>query len=200
MRSSPKEWKEIVYLYHTSADDVEDASAKVTENVTVAHPCDICNVSFSSVKALMQHDRIKHKRVSRLSRCIGDISKCPVCGTEFQNRIALISHLSDLRVRSKVRGTTCAAIFTEAGAPLLPDDVIVALNERDKVVRRDAAKAGHSHVLIRKPAVPERTKCTAGISPSLLAQVQPHGLRRRLTAKTPEVIAKLKFRQGLCIG
>ena len=192
-RSFPSEWKLIVDEYFSIADDVEDVAAREAVIDPIAHVCSVCNMSFASSKAMLQHSRVKHKLIALPARCLPDTNTCPICGAEYQDRIAVITHLCDYRIRSKIRGTSCATLYEQSNPPTLPSDVADSLNARDRDSRKAAAKAGYSHVRIVKPAkLP--TKCSKGMSPFLLAQLSVSGCRRRVCGKTPAVIAKLKFK------
>ena len=126
--------------------------------------------------------------------CLPDTDTCPICDTQYQDRISVITHLCDFRIRSKVRATTCAHIYYDSSPAPLPSDLVSYLNNKDNVARKAAAKAGYSHVLVRRPAAPSRFKRTKGTSNDMLKSIDIHGLRRRLSKKTPEDIANLRFK------
>ena len=72
--------------------------------------------------------------------CLGDTDVCHVCGTEFQARLAVIAHLSEFRIRSKVRGTCCGIEYAKASPPPLSASIAEALNCKDRERRREAGK------------------------------------------------------------
>ena len=148
---------------------------------------------LSTAKALAQHARIAHRVRSLAAACVPRISRCQFCETEFHSRSALVAHLSDLRVRSKVRGTCCGPLYVQSDpAPLAPD-LARLLHAEAKAERRDAFKSGHSHPLVKVPAVPAKRKVTSGIPTQLLSQVRAKGVRRRIPSKTPHALALLQF-------
>ena len=118
---------------------------------------------------------------------------CPICGTDFQHRLALITHLCDLRIRSKIRGACCGLLYLESSPVPLAPSLAEALNSRDRDLRSAALREGHTHALIRRPAVPSSRKCSRGIAPSVLSQVVVGGVRR-LSKKTPSTIGNLRYK------
>ena len=165
----------------------------VTE-VPLVYICDICNESFPTNKSMLQHRRIKHKSLALPALCLPDTSTCPVCGTDFEHRLAVITHLCDLRVRSRIRGTCCGLLYLGSSPVPLAPSLAEALNSRDRVLRSAALKEGHTHALIKRPAASSSKKCSRGIATSVLSQVVVGGMRRRLSTKTPPIIANLKFK------
>ena len=89
--------------------------------------------------------------------------------------------------------TCCGKLFLESPPPLLPADVSDMLNARDKNLRRADFQQGHTHVISRIPAKMGSSKSTKGIPLNLLPQISANGVRRRLTSKTPSVVANLRF-------
>ena len=119
----------------------------------------------------------------------------PTLSHHICKQIGSASALGDMRVRSKVRGTCCGRPFHDHPPPLLPADVAVALNARDRDLRKAAVKLGHTHVIARTPAKQASCKATKGIPSHLLPHISPNGVRRRLTSKTSSVVANLRFFQ-----
>ena len=190
IREFPCEWKLLVKSYHTSCDDSQDERCV---DYTQAARCGTCGRMFGSAKAAAQHARIAHKVRSLPSVCVGDISVCQFCGTDFHCRLALVSHLSDTRIRSRVRGTSCGLQFVASNPTPLPPQVVAALNDEARVLRRNAFAKGHSHVLVVKPAVPSKRKITQGIPSELLSRCVASGVRRRILCKTKPALAMLQF-------
>ena len=85
MRDGTKSWSSIVNLLFYS-ESVCDKTVSNDRLIDLAWTCEVCATkpSFSSSKALKQHERIAHKLVSPIKSFIGDISSCPKCGTNFK--------------------------------------------------------------------------------------------------------------------
>ena len=64
----------------------------------------------------------------------------------------MITHLSETRLRSRHRTSTCRDIFLMSNPALVPADVLASLHMRDTALRKNALKSGHSHVIVVKPA------------------------------------------------
>ena len=207
MMNYPKEWKSIVKMYSTPLDDSSTAlrtgtvcSVPVLEShpiVSLPSPlpssdafgCTLCNVSFTSKKALDQHCRIKHHSRSEVALRLPDISVCPVCFTNFNNRARLLVHLSETRIRSKVRATNCKIEFLK-----LPQyQLRVCTDEASKIQieQRDLIKKardlGHSHVIASVPS--KRGSCSVLKG----SRWKPRHLLRRISGKSSISYLKNKY-------
>ena len=196
MSNFQHEWKQLVDSYHVIADDMH---APAQTNVSLVSPlsyiCNVCSASFANNKSLLQHCRIKHKAISLPARCLEDTSTCPICETIFQNRLAVVTHLSELRIRSKVRGTCCGLEYARSNPTALPTHVAETLNARDRGRRKAALAKGYSHEIIRLPAKRKHKKCSAAIPTKVLRQLAASGgVKRRLFQKTMPAIAGLRFK------
>eukprot|EP00973_Karenia_brevis_P027721 3820619-Karenia_brevis.AAC.1 len=82
---------------------------KVMSSTALKFVCELCEAkpAFKSAKALASHQRAKHKFRNPLGAYLDDSGICPVCGTNFHNRVRVLAHVSDTRVRSKVQRLTC---------------------------------------------------------------------------------------------
>lgn len=170
-------------------DDEQISCAKAS---CKAHKCSHCEAVFPSLKAMEQRARIAHKIRSLPAMCVLDISTCSICHTDF-NRIALIAHLGDTRVRSRIRNICCAPEYRKTDPPPLPAEEFVRLNDIARLARKRAFDQGHSHVIQQAPAKrPRRVDC--GIPAVVLKLVQAGGVRRRLACKTKPNIANLGFK------
>ena len=116
------------------------------------------------------------------------------CGMDFHTRLGLLAHISDKRVRSKVRGTSCGLLFLQSSPVPLPASLASSLNHRDRLLRKLALKDGHTHAIARVPATQTKRKSTFGIPARLLADVSPNGVRRRLQTKTSPVLGNLRYK------
>ena len=155
----------IVDKYHTSIDDPIRCSGLSHERSTggrsqdatrlttvAAFVCIKCNASFSCQKALDQHARKKHGDQREIDKYVGDWRQCPICETVFASRVALVTHLSEKRCRSKCRTFTCGQVFVSGSPPLVPEDELLRLQLTDRAAQKSALRQRHTHVLARKPA------------------------------------------------
>ena len=125
---------------------------------------------------------------------VGDTATCHLCKTVFNSRLALVTHLSETRVRSKIRNTSCGIMFHKNPLPLLDVERANELNDRDRLLRKTAAKDGHSHHLARVPAQRISPQASKGVPARLISQLQADGARRRLSSKTKQAIGQLLFK------
>ena len=209
----PCEWKLIVKCYFTVDDDTAinvvvpgaawEASASPMHvpsphiAVPVAEPsmaasfaCEVCKTAFfTSFKALCQHKRIRHNIRSPIATHIQDISICPICCTDFQSRPRLLAHLSDGRVRSLTRKTSCRAEFlANLGLPssaVLDGQLRAQQNSNAKQDRR----LGKTSPVAVMPAVRGRPATLKGIAAHPMRGI----LRRRILCKTSREILKRDF-------
>ena len=155
---------------------VTDANAS-----SLPFSCIICNgVSFKSQKALDQHCRIKHNVRSSVAPRLPNISVCPVCFTQFDNRSRLLTHLSETRVRSRTGNTSCKAEFLKLPRFQCNVEGVEASKiqaEQNKHIS-SARKLGHSHVLANVPARRGSNSVLKG------AKWKPRHLLRRITGKS----------------
>ena len=195
----PKQWKAIVASYHDSCDDIDarqHADSKPYSDSLLVFTCNTCGSVFATNKQLAQHSRIKHKMICVAARCLPDVSVCPICSNDYHSRTALVTHLSDLRVRSKTRGTCCGLEYINSNPAPLSEDTLLSLTEADNQLRKRARVNSHSHHIQSKPCVIARKKSDAGIPRELLPLLDINGCSRRLTCKTSSRIAFLRFKVG----
>ena len=166
--------------------------------------CDICNlIAFKDRKALDQHRRKKHGYVSPLNDLVPDTSICPTCDSDFRNRFRLISHLSDQRVFSRTRGTSCHIEFMKSAPQPLPEQTRARLRVQQTEALCNARSAGHKHVIAHMPSLrgrPSVLKKTRGAPSRSIPEP-----RRRITGKrgasaveltaTPACRRRLHFKQ-----
>ena len=142
----PEDWKTMgsECAFTNSCLDPVDPDEGQCSSADVAHfVCAMCpsrpRPAFATEKALACHMRTKHGIRSPVKQYIDGSGICVVCHTDFQTRIRVISHLSDIR-RPKCRNILLSGTFE----PLLID-VQHALEELDRTTRREALQAGHTH-------------------------------------------------------
>ena len=150
IRNQPAEWNEMVHkiIFFHSVSDRGKASGSQTSIAVIpsSHVCNICQQLFPTSKALGGHLRMVHKIRSRI-RLFVPSAVCPVCKSVFSCRISCILHLSDSR-RPK-----CRELLLSGDYPELPPGEVIQLDEIDRVQKRLAKRAGHSHVLSTAPCV-----------------------------------------------
>jgi hypothetical protein len=122
-----------------------DTKASHTDQGAEQYHCSECDASFCTDRAKQSHERAKHgKRI--VVKDYLPSAVCPSCGTDFQQRLRCIAHVSDKR-RTSCREwilINCTPI-THACAALL--------DEVDKVARRTAQRQGLSHPVAYRTAV-----------------------------------------------
>eukprot|EP00973_Karenia_brevis_P014898 2033769-Karenia_brevis.AAC.1 len=109
MTEFPQEWRMLVVEYIDFHSPFTERSREEVVPHLSRHRCSVCANApvFKHAKALASHMRSKHGVRSDMNKYIGDTGVCPVCGTDFHNRVRLLAHVSDMRVRSKTRRVTC---------------------------------------------------------------------------------------------
>ena len=143
MQHEPKEWARCVneIFYCESCLDASPGPWDSGDMPVCLFKCTLCDptCAFATNKALQSHTRAKHKVTSLVPRYIDDSGTCPACLAFFGSRVRVISHLSDTR-RPKCRDRVLAAEF-----PSVATDIFDNLQERDRTLRRQALRAGHTH-------------------------------------------------------
>ena len=153
----PVEWRAVVDLYHTCSNDDDNLSSKhIITNVQTCR-CPTCEATFLTPKALAQHARIKHSVQSAASVCIPSISICPMCSTDYHTRVALLAHLSDFRIRLKIRNTCCAREYVASNPVQLPRDISEQVCDQARLLRKRAHADGHTHPIQKVLAKPPKT-------------------------------------------
>ena len=153
----------------------------------------VCGYTFSSAKGRDQHIRIKHKMRISVYDHVPVSSACRLCGTQFGNRLSLVAHLADRRVRSRVKGFSCGTLFHANLPPPLDQAILAELREEDKLARKKDLNKGHTHALVTKLASKAKASPLKGIAAKRLGLAKLHGCRRRLSGKTPALVANLRF-------
>jgi hypothetical protein len=149
MTQSPEEWRALVdSLFYT--ESVCDRVKTVSHDLALS--CEICGLMgpcFATNKQLAQHQRIKHGMTNEVKQHIGKESICMRCKVEFNSRLRLIAHVTDRRRNE------CKQHYLR-NVRALSDAEYRELEEADKAALREARRAGHSHVIAKRPA---RTAC-----------------------------------------
>ena len=122
------------------------------------HQCEECATSFSTHKALQTHMRRKHG-VRCLQRFFVDNEGlCPVCGILFHSRLRCLAHLCDSR-----RTMCWSQILASPSNYQKLSFERLALDETDRILKREAYRAGHSHVIACKTAATAQGKQTGHV-------------------------------------
>ena len=146
IEQQPEAWKHMAAdaAFMNSCIDPVDESQHGGCSVDVKrYVCNVCTSStrpaFSSEKALSCHMRVLHGMRSPIKQYVDGSGICRICLTNFRTRIRVISHLSDKR-RPRCRDRLLSGDFEP-----LPADVQKDLDDRDRVIRREAVRSGHTH-------------------------------------------------------
>ena len=138
-------WRQVVQAVFF-VDSINDATCHASA-CTAEFSCDVCQGKprFATARALKSHMRAKHGHRNRIRLFIFS-GTCPVCATEFVDRLRCIAHLSDLR-RPKCRDTLLSGSF-----PTVPLVRLAELDLHDRALRHSAWKCGRSHHIAVGPA------------------------------------------------
>ena len=151
----PKEWKELVKLYLTSKEDRKNLPKQKSDLQPAAHnrdfPCSLCDEAFGTYKSMSVHKWAKHRVKSGVRDFVGNISVCPICSTDFCSRARLVKHLSERRIRSKLRTVTCQQAFLRSQPQMVNGNERSLLEARDADTFRKARKEGHTNVIATIP-------------------------------------------------
>eukprot|EP00973_Karenia_brevis_P024125 3329553-Karenia_brevis.AAC.1 len=78
-------------------------------------------------------------------------SVCPICETDFGQRVRCLKHLGDAR-------RPCRAKLLQSSLSMLPPDEVKRLDAIDNECRKRWRKEGHTQVLATTPAVNKQGK------------------------------------------
>jgi hypothetical protein len=186
MGTYPLQWKQLlkrITIHAERCSGKESAGSECAQGaieVAAAFSCAACRAigqtaAFATQMALQAHQRKVHK-VRTEVRCFIDGSKeCPVCGACFASRLRVIAHASEKRCRGKTR-MTCFQAIQDGAVPRLPDHLVLELDEQDKIIRRDARRAGRTTPIAEFRA--SRAKVRA-------MRAAPRKVARRIRGKMP---------------
>ena len=113
-----------------------------------------------SNKALLAHQRVKHRVRNPVKNYVIADATCPVCKiSSFSTRLRAIAHLSEKRCRGRST-VTCYDQLQQGEYRPLPAELVDKLDEADRTSRRSAMRNGRTTPLALY--TPHRSK-TRGI-------------------------------------
>ena len=150
----PHEWKCLVkQLGDVSIEvipaDVHSGGAHADGLST--YTCEQCSAAFCTYKKLAVHKWSKHRERSQLRHFIADVSRCPVCNTDFRKRPRLIKHLMENRARSTTRSESCKSAFLATSPAKIADHIFMSLEACDAVNAKADRHLGHTSVIAKTP-------------------------------------------------
>jgi hypothetical protein len=174
IKAYPLAWRELVsqYVIYCIGNDDSESHDKslIPSPAEMTHVCDVCaaatggRVAFASAKALLSHQRSKHQMRNPLRVFLDASGVCPVCDGQYGTRTRALSHASEARCRGKSKRTCRDELESGVFEPL-PQDVVDALDNEDRLARSAARALGHTQPLARAPAKRSRVRamrdCTA---------------------------------------
>ena len=176
-REFPHEWKMLVREFRDLAEESEEQQSSKTYSAldgALEHACELCDKRFPSERQLANHRWSKHKTRCCIRQFVGDISKCPVCETDFLSRARLVKHILEQRVRSKTRGASCRTLYLQGPLTLVPSERLMRLESRDAGLAKSSRRLGHTSLHADRPCIKRKSTTSDDARP-----------RKRLRAKTP---------------
>ena len=150
--NQPHEWHRMVSeitFYHSVADKGKALPQRIGDihcDTSLSFVCTLCSNKFPTNMQLGGHLRMVHGIRSNLRLFVPD-SSCPVCLTFFSSRLSCLRHLSDSR-RPK-----CRDLLLNGSFPQISAEECLRLDNIDRILKTQAKRQGHSHVLSTRPAV-----------------------------------------------
>ena len=157
--SYPAAWKQYVSKLDMDFTEMDGSSRK---SKTVCLPladakfsCKICAAAgqptcFTTSKALLSHERQKHRMRNPLRVYLGAACICPACKVQYSTRTRLLAHVSEKRRRGKA--STCHEALLSGMYDRLDDNEVQKLDDIDRQLRSAARKSGHTQPLAIAPA------------------------------------------------
>ena len=143
----PKSWAQDIAVLHFTDSVCDREAASVGSTHERPFACSECSVAFASAKQLALHRSRAHgERCPQRQYAIihsDGTSPCPVCGTVFAARLALIKHLCDRR-RDHCWSTVTA---TPERFARLTSTQVSELADADRLLRKAGRSEGHSHAI-----------------------------------------------------
>lgn len=169
--SCPDAWQDLMVdkpaVFHRYVEglfyvaSVCDTCSSVGSSVAKTFVCDLCPAplpAFKSSKALESHKRVKHGCRTEMRYYADAGGVCPTCAVNFRSRLRLLAHLVR---RDRPR---CRQHILATGVPKLSEEAVAALDLEDRLSRRAALKAGHTHVIAVGSAVRPDGRITGKVS------------------------------------
>ena len=151
-RDCPAEWRSIVSKYNDHSEDLPTAISEPQKAAigSMACTCRICKRVFPDASRLGRHMYAKHRVKSEVRRYIGDISVCPICGTDFRSRDRLAVHLMN-NATSKHRTVSCRNAFLQQKPIAIEHSSLLRIEARDAKANSAARKLGQGREKATKP-------------------------------------------------
>ena len=147
----PAEWSSLVDLAFARPPVVADEPCVPKARagaVNLEFVCRTCSAAFATGKARAQHERVKHKRRTYAEDFVGKEPVCPVCAKVFADRLRVVAHLSDTRVRAKHGRPSCTQLLLSGGYPKIQAEVLEAERSLNKAARTQARRQGHTRPVV----------------------------------------------------
>ena len=149
--TQPDKWSMAVNALFFQDSAYDKSGAASPGQVVVQYRCSQCTASFPTSKAMLAHMRSKHGvRCPQRYYSYSD-GQCPVCKTCFQTRLRVLAHLSDSR-QGRNKCWLCIAENPQ-NFEQLTENQAKELDDLDRTARREAVRAGHTHVLAKMSAI-----------------------------------------------
>ena len=155
--SEPMSWRDMVHniAYSTSVCDAQSKHERTQDSHCMPFVCNLCpsRPAFLTSKALKMHQRTKHTLRCPARLYVDESAICPICKTDFKQRLRCIAHLSDSR------RTKCWDQLMQLAPPPLPAQRVEELDLADREARKTAKRKGHTHPLAVGSAATRAGKC-----------------------------------------
>ena len=128
-----------------------DAPAQKTEVLDFdasGFTCSRCRSSFASEKALLMHNRTRHKEMCPMMQYLNESLRCPVCAVQFPNVPRALGHLTEPRVRGG-RPISCRQVCLAGLIRPAPQAVQEKVAAAAREQRKAAKASGHATPLAR---------------------------------------------------
>ena len=107
-----------------------------------------CRLSFASEKALLMHNRTRHKEMCPMMQFLNESLRCPVCAVQFPNVPRALGHLTEPRVRGG-RPISCRQVCLAGLIRPAPQAVQEKVAAAAREQRKAAKASGHVTPLAR---------------------------------------------------
>ena len=141
MLKSDPDWPRIISSIFFQDSILDKAPQSEIPVAVASFKCMHCEVFRPTRKAIEQHMRMKHGFKKPVKQFVDSSGICPICKTNFQQRLRVIAHLSDRR------RPRCRERVLKGETPAVPEDVLADLERQDRELLRCAWREGSSHAI-----------------------------------------------------